>query len=70
MSQRYRLIYEPSEGWPLTEWDKTADELLTTQGDGTLLEYMLREADKRGLSIRLESYVTEPAALTSPGDEQ
>jgi len=36
-------------------WRKTAEELLRPNGiQGSLLDYMLREAEKRGTTIRLE----------------
>lgn len=59
-TQRYRLIYEPAPGHVEVEWDKTAEELLRPNGEGTLLDFMLREADALGLSIRLESYKEWP----------
>lgn len=64
MGQRYRLTYESFPG-VVTEWDKTAEELLRPNGnldDGrsaTLLDYMLLEADKRGTTIQLESYLED-----------
>lgn len=55
-ARKYRLTYQPSEGWDCTVWEKTAEEFLAPQGpDDTLLSWMFREADKRGLDFSLEN---------------
>lgn len=50
----YRLTYDAGLG-SLTVWEKTLAELLVPNGIESLLVWMLRQADERGLSISLES---------------
>lgn len=52
MSRYYRLTFDSGLG-PVT-WHKTAQELLRPNGEGSLLDFMLAEADIRGTVIRLE----------------
>ena len=53
----YRLEFDASTGgdgsMPVV-WEKTAAELLTPNGSESLLDFMLREADKRGGAFKLE----------------
>lgn len=51
----YTLVYRPAPDMPLQLWEKTLEELLVPNGDESLLVWMLRTADERGLYIRLES---------------
>lgn len=53
---RYKLTFDPGvRTGAKVVWRKTAEELLRPNGiQGSLLDYMLREAEKRGTVIRLE----------------
>lgn len=54
--QKYRLTYDPGTG-ELVTWIKAAEELLMSNGPNeTLLDYMLRTCDERGLPITLETF--------------
>lgn len=43
----YRLTYDSGAGG-LTVWEKSMEELLTPNGNESLLDWMLRETDERG----------------------
>lgn len=49
----YRFTY--IVGGVRTEWFKTAEELLVPNGDEPLIAYMLREIEKRGGIVQLET---------------
>lgn len=49
--RRYRLTFDSGIG--IVTWDKTAEELLAPNGSGSLLDFMLQEADLRGTTITL-----------------
>jgi hypothetical protein len=54
--QKYRLTYDPGTG-ELVTWIRTAEELLVPNGPNeTLLDYLLRTCDERGLPIMLETF--------------
>ena len=54
--QKYRLTFDPGTG-NLVTWERTAEELLVPNGPNeSLLDFMLRTADERGLPITLETF--------------
>lgn len=56
MAGLYRMEYDAStagdDSMPVV-WEKTLDELLTPNGEESLLDFMLRVTDQRGGSFRL-----------------
>jgi hypothetical protein len=50
--RKYLVTYESSPGH-ITQWVKTLDELLMPNGTESLLDWMLRESDARGLSFEM-----------------
>jgi hypothetical protein len=45
----YRLVYD--DGFGLTEWERTAEELLTPNGVEPLIAWMLRETEARSGTV-------------------
>ena len=57
MSQLYSLTFDSGIGE--VTWEKTGEELLAPNGSGSLLDFMLREAEARGSYIELEPLFEE-----------